>query len=110
MTDSIYPIYNVSSDMYNAGTTEDGVAFIAERYFLVKELEDGSRFTTREQWVGSEHVSGHDDETDEYFNYFKDVRTEALAEATTRLLDYAMKRDVAEWVPIAPRYGSPAYV
>ena len=34
----------VASDLYKAGVTEDGEDFLAEVYYVVVEVADGSRF------------------------------------------------------------------
>ena len=95
----------VVSRLYNAGVTEDGEDFIAERFCVVAEFSNGQRY---------EHVNsfgGARCEEDEWGFGFVDVRDEAKAKARALARQFVgvAALDFAEWFEVDPQYGSVAY-
>jgi hypothetical protein len=97
--------FEVNSDLYQAGVTEDGEPYLAEVYFIRATFRDGSRLEFNTRYRGCEP------EQMEEFTYFKDIRTEAKARAESQL--ERIKKDGAiyrsNWTETYPEYGSQAY-
>ena len=97
----------VTSELYNAGTTEDGQVFSAERYLVVAEAANGARHSHITYFNGCEV------RCDDQHGYtaFVDIRTEAMARA--ELLAYRVRAagtiDLTFWDEMQPAYGSAAY-
>ena len=102
---------SVTSDLYVAGKTEDGVDFTAERYFVIAEYSNGERICHSTFYNGCNPVQ---DDEDGYW-HFGDIREEAraLADKLAQRVDQAIKDGLAlnmdYWNPTRPVYGSPAY-
>lgn len=104
----------VSSDLYCAGYTEDGDQFAAERYYVVAETSNGTRFKHVKQFNSTE---AEFDEDEEGFGHtvFPDLREEAVAKANDLLSKIEAhtksggKLDPGLWYEIDPRYGSESY-
>lgn len=101
----------VISDLFNAGLTEDGRRYDAERYCIMAEDENGSR------WVHPQYFNSTEVEYTEEdgFPYFPDMREEAQAKAeviaseTRQFIRSGGKVDLDSWLPTDPAYGSGAY-
>ena len=101
--------FEVCSDVYLVGHTEDGEEYIGERYFVRAEDEDGFRWRYHIQWNGSEVQYDHESG----MTYFPDIRAraEALAGAVAR--SAALRPFDAmsyEWSEDRPGYGSDAWI
>ena len=93
----------VASDLYVAGQDEEGREYFAECYYVVAELEDGSRYR-KGSFAGCEVVELEDE--DGYGGIaFRDVREAALAEAEA-LAASSKGCDVSEWDEAGAAYGS----
>ena len=100
--------FDVASDLYLAGKTEDGRDFHAELYYVVAEDADGNRWRHETSFRGADPVR-HDDG----FWQFGDVRASAQAAAERLVLAIQRKGgaiDLAHWREMRPAYGSAAYV
>jgi hypothetical protein len=111
-------MFGITSYLHKFGTTEDGEDFVGEVYFIVAELEDGTRYSHFATFPGATA------EVDEEHGipYFPDRREEAMAEAENLLgrieaeLGESIKRHGADclnpdyWTEVAPAYGSRAYI
>jgi hypothetical protein len=98
---------SVVSDLYQAGTTEDGHPYIAEVYFVQVTFPDGRRLRHVMNWAG---CRPHYDQESGY-TVFEDVRPEATAKAQ-RLCDRVVtagRIDEAHWNEVDPAYGSEQY-
>jgi hypothetical protein len=100
----------VASELYDAGRTEDGRPFHAERFYLVAEDTKGYRlrhFLTLHGAIRHEHPDGV---------FFEDVRVgvraqlERLAGRVRAWLALEKKLQLDYWERIDPAYGSVAYV
>lgn len=100
----------VSSDMYRAGTDEDGEAVIAEVYFIMAEAQDGRRWVHPQRFYGAEYFEHHDEECGVYFGY-ADVREDAEAQAVELLAKVleAGTIDLTGWRSTYSAYGSASY-
>ena len=95
----------VASDLYVAGQKEDG-DYVAECYYVVAELEDGTRFR-KGSFAGCEVVVFEDE--DGYGGIaFRDVREAALAEAEA-LAASSKGCDVSGWEAAGAAYGSAGF-
>ena len=95
----------VGSNLYNAGTTEDGEAYIAECYFVAVEFADGSRFQHQVTFPGAQYSEDEDG-----FG-FEDIRDSAKAKAE-RLAQSVRQSGAINfkyWDEVDPAYGSDAY-
>lgn len=100
--------FQVQSELYSAGLTEDGEPYHAELFFVVAEHEDGRRWHHHAQFHGAKcHL------TDEGTPYFEDIRCYARkqANAVMRLVElhYAEAGEACDfrsWEEASPRYGS----
>jgi len=101
-----FNIVSVETELYEAGTTEDGTPFIAELYLVVVQNLDGSRWVHRHHFLGAEEEVSEDG-----FSFFGDIREEALAKANAlaRRVGIAGEINLDHWVEFYPLYGSPAY-
>jgi hypothetical protein len=101
-----------TSDLFDAGRTEDGTPFIAEVFYVAMENEAGRRFHHNSSFSGVEVL------VDEYEGgkYFSDRREEATAKAErlAQRVNAALKAghgvDLALWNEVDPAYGSDEYV
>lgn len=101
--------FQVISDLYVAGRTEDGTDFTAEVYFVGAEHVSGRRWTHRATFPGCQRVTD-----DEGFPRFLDVRAQAMDDAER--LKRQIQRYVAangfdahKWIEAPAAYGSDAY-
>jgi hypothetical protein len=102
---------NVASEVFEAGRTEDGHPFIAERYYV--EVSNGYGLRFRHSWT----FSGVTPVTDEDgYTYYADHREQAQKRAQ-KLVDrvnhalsfgYVLSEDC--WREDAPVYGSDHYI
>ena len=101
-------IFEVISELYKAGVTEDGEDYIAEVYVLRAEAPNGQRWEFSTRFPGAQLV---EDETEEGYAYdwFADIREEASARAEALL---ATVKDVNAdgWGEVDGRYGSTYHV
>lgn len=67
----------VDSILYQAGTTEDGQAYIAEAYRVIVEYASGQRFRFHRSYPGCRVEK----DPEEGMTYFVDIRLDAEAEA-----------------------------
>ena len=98
------------SDLYQAGLTEDGEAYIAEVFYVVAQAPDGSRWAHDELFRGC--AVHHDDEGYEVFGDVRDLalhRCERLTARTEAHVAAGGRLDPAHWNEIDPAYGSAAY-
>lgn len=95
----------VTSDLYVAGKTEEGEDFIAERFYVAAEFDNGMRFAHNHNFDGCK-VEAHDEGM-----AFIDVRNEAeaAANALRDRVNAAGKIHGEYWHDMEPGYGSPAY-
>ena len=100
----------VSSDLYRAGTDEDGEDYIAEYYFLMAEAKDGRRWVHRESFEGAEYYEHADEEWGGSYGY-RDIREEAEAKAEALLAQVkkAGVIDLAKWKSTYSAYGSSSH-
>jgi hypothetical protein len=97
----------VTSELYVAGTTEDGHPYTAERYLVAVEAASGARHLHNTFFNGCE-VSVDEDEG---YTAFVDVREEAMAAAeklAARVREAGMI-NLVHWYETQPAYGSDAY-
>lgn len=97
---------NVISDLYVAGYKCDGWPFHAERFYVMLELADGTRYAHNNLFLGCQVE--HDEEG---YPTFLDTRLEACAKAE-KLAQRVREAGVinpAYWREIDPAYGSTAY-
>lgn len=101
--------FDVASDLYVAGRTEDGRDYTAEIYMVIAEDQRGNRWVHRDMFQGCE--AGHDDEG---WPYFADIRGTAQAAAETlraRIVAAGGAVDLGQyWTATRPAYGSRAYI
>lgn len=102
-------LVTIEPDLYQAGTADDGLPFIAEVYRIqLTSLKDGRRWRLE----GARFPGAHAEtcpETGE--THFADVR-EAAKAAAQRLLERIQRRgrvNLDHWRATFPVYGSPAY-
>lgn len=101
------------SDLFNYGMTEDGEAFIAERYYILAESDNGQRWAHTARFDAVKKIEGGEDCDGMVF--FEDHRqeasdkAEALAERIRLFLNAGGKLDPLHWIETDPRYGSNAY-
>ena len=108
----IFDVY-VAADLYEAGITEDGERFIAERYFVEVEFEDGMRHRHHECFDGCKI----EDYVEDFGSgrAFLDVRPEAKAKAERLVsrvkaaLEAGRNLDLTHWYEGRAAYGSRAY-
>ena len=102
----------VTSDLFNAGRTEDGTEFHAERYLVWAGDIDGTRYEHNSCFNG---VKVHPNEEDGG-SFFEDVREDAIAQAeklAARVrahIEVGGGLDMQYWREIDPVYGSAAYI
>jgi hypothetical protein len=100
----------VTTDLYNAGFTEDGEEFHAELYYVVAEYTGGERLAHSATFRGTEKVVDEDG-----MSHFPDLREEAKAKAEALCkrikdaLDEGCGLHMSYWTEIQPVYGSRAY-
>ena len=102
----------ITSDLFDAGRTEDGTPFIAEIFYVVMENAAGRRFRHDATFSGVEVL------VNEYEGgtYFADRREEATAKAErlAARVNAAIKAgcgvDLALWDEVDPAYGSDEYI
>ena len=96
----------VSSDLYVAGTSDDGHDYLAESYCVILTSTRGI------QLVHHRNFPGCETEEHEGITHFGDVREEAEG-AARRLVKRIIKAgeiNIDNWITIEPEYGSEAYV
>ena len=95
----------VGSNLYNAGITEDGEAFIAECYFVAIQYADGSRFQHQVTFPGAQYSE------DEFGFGYEDIRdsAKAKAEQLAHSVRQAAGINFQYWEEVDPAYGSDAY-
>ena len=95
-----------NSDLFNAGYTEDGEMYTAERYHIQAEHKDGARWLYPVYFDGCERKEIHDEEFTGVI--FEDWRAEAKEIATDILIELAMadSLELEKWESVAPAYGS----
>jgi hypothetical protein len=99
--------FEIGSDLYNAGYTEDGVPFTAERFFVSATDDNGNRWVHNTQFDGCRV-----EQNEEGFSVFFDTRTEATARAArlvARINAAGGSVNLALWNEARPVYGSIAY-
>jgi hypothetical protein len=101
--------FEVASDLYLAGRTEDGQDFTAELYYVVAEDASGNRWRHETGFPGADAQRD-----DDGCWHFGDVREAAQAAADRLRYSFmppqAAPFDPAHWREMRPAYGSAAYV
>lgn len=103
----------VASDLFNYGMTEDGEAFIAERYYIEAEAPNGQRWIHTARFDAAKRIEGGED--CDGMVYFQDLREEASSKAEALALRIRLftfvggKLNPMHWTETDPRYGSNAY-
>ena len=112
--------FEVVSELYRAGRTEDGAEYLAEVYLVQAENERGDRWIHPTRFKGCRVERVEDFEESEengyqsfgFFTAFVDVREDAKARAE-RLVERINAADGAVdldlWSETSPAYGSAAY-
>lgn len=101
------------SDLFNYGMTEDGEAFIAERFYIMAEADNGQRWVHTARFDSV--VKSYGDEDCDGMVFFEDHRqeasdkAEALAVRIRLFMNAGGKLDPMHWIESDPRYGSDAY-
>lgn len=104
---------SVVSELYVAGTTEDGQEYHAERYLVQVEYADGTRLVHNNYFNGCRYEFVNDEGY--YGPLFHDIRPEAkvqagrLAERVKAALDAGQDINPIHWQATYPVYGSEAY-
>lgn len=99
--------FEIGSDLYVAGRTEDGFDYTAEVYFITATNARGDR------WRHGSCFPGCAPEQDEEgYTHFGDIREIARKEAETLLARMVSRGTInlAHWREDSPVYGSSAYV
>ena len=102
----------VVTDLYQAGVTEDGEAYVAELYYVAIENAAGRRFAHNAVFRGA--IARQCEESGDH--YFEDVRegakakVEALCARVAAALDAGRALDADLWNEVDPAYGSDEYV
>jgi hypothetical protein len=103
--------FDIHSDLYVAGKTEDGQDYTAEVYFVFAEDEHGNRWRHHASFAGCKAVQG-ECEWDGAFTSFEDIRPEAKAKAERllkRIHAAGGRINQKYWSEDRPAYGSKAY-
>jgi hypothetical protein len=101
----------VTFDLYKVGITEDGEDAISNRYFVMLQAPDGSRWNHKVRFDGCK--AGYDDEHG--IPYFEDLcevasaNAEKLAATIRDHLNAGGEIDFFDWIEDHPAYGSEAY-
>ena len=93
----------VTSNLYQAGTDEEGQPYIAEVYSVVVEFLDGQRLEHRDAFCGAKVVQDEDG-----FG-FEDIREEAKGRAEDLATLIRETGDLSECDPARSLYGSDSY-
>lgn len=95
----------VTSDLYVAGKTEEGEEFVAERFFVAAEFDNGMRFAHNHSFPGCKVEECGEGTA------FLDIRAEAeaAANALRDRVNAVGKMNGAYWTEIEPVYGSLTY-
>lgn len=98
--------FDIGSDLYQAGYTEDGRPFIAERYFIQAVDKDGNRWTHVHTFAGAQVECD-----EEGYDHICDVRVEAMERVKQLITRVKASREICmlHWVTADPVYGSRAY-
>lgn len=100
--------FDVNSDLYVAGRTEDGFDFTAEVYFVTATDARGNRWRHGTVFPGCRVARD-----DEGYDHFADIREGAMAEAkrlVSRIEAAGGKINPQHWREDCPVYGSAAYI
>lgn len=103
---------SVESDLYKAGSTEDGVPFIAEEYYVLIENQAGKRFRHSYLFKGAVRSICPEDG----FESFEDIReaskasAQAVADRVNAALAKGTKLNPECWTEIDPAYASDEYI
>lgn len=106
-------LVGVASDLYEAGITEDGERYIAERFYVMVEFANGIRVRHNTFFNGCKVVKG--EEECDGMVFFEDIRVdqtekaERLAARVKVALESGASLDPAHWTEAEPVYGSRAY-
>jgi hypothetical protein len=100
--------FEICSDLYLAGRTEDGQDYTAEVYFIAATDARGNR------WRHAVVFPGCETSVDDYegYTHFRDVREQAQADAAKllALIEARGTINLEYWRSDRPVYGSRAYV
>ena len=102
----MFAILGYRSELYDAGPTEEGGEYHAERYVVVGEFADGRRFAHAHSFDGC-NVIRHDEGTVS----FVDVREKARMQAERLIEQIGEAGEVdldGHWFEIPAAYGSAA--
>jgi hypothetical protein len=99
--------FEIGSDLYVAGRTEDGADYTAEVYFITATNARGDRWRHASSFPGCNPVRD-----DEGYTHFADIRAEAQKEANTLMARMQARGaiNLQHWREDRPVYGSSAYV
>jgi hypothetical protein len=103
----------VVADIYNAGRTEDGEIFTADRYFVSVSNDYGLRFRHNVFFNSVERQVVSEDDNWIHFEDKREAargRAERLAARVNNALENGYVLDPAHWYEDAPVYGSDAYI
>lgn len=98
--------FEIASDLYVAGRTEDGFDYTAEVYFITATNARGDRWRFETTFPGCETC-----QDDEGYTHFGDIRPQAQAQAE-KLMARMQARgaiNLQHWREDRPVYGSSAY-
>ena len=99
-------VVSVFVELFDAGLTDDGTPFIAEKYLVVVEWMNGKRWAHEIQFKGARLC--YDDEGNPYFDDLRD-EAKAAAEKLADRVRAAKEIDPERWAEINPAYGSVWY-
>jgi hypothetical protein len=104
--------FEIASDLFVAGRTEDGEDYTAEVYYVTATAADGTRYRHGTSFPGCS-VESDSDEYGYPITCFMDIREFAIEEAQC-LIDHIEqtggKIDLLRWWQMESVYGSDAYV
>jgi hypothetical protein len=111
MTNATYTAY-VASDLFNAGYSCDGHAYIAEQFYVIIENAAGRRFRHTVTFNGTEQLVCEDTGDSCFPDYRATAKTKAERLATRVNAAFAAGKDVdwTYWGEIDPAYGSDEYI
>ncbi len=99
--------FEIASDLYVAGRTEDGQDYTAEVYFITATNARGDRWRHETTFPG---CARENDE--EGYTHFADIRAQAMEKAKTLIARMEARGTInlQHWSEDRPVYGSNAYV